>query len=674
MSTYQRPAIDAALAQNISNTIRFLSADGVQAAKSGHPGMPMGCADIAAVLLTRFMRWDPKDLSWFNRDRFALSAGHGSMLLYSMLYLGGILPLEELKNFRQLGSKTPGHPEYGDVPGVDVTTGPLASGFATGVGLTLAEAMLAERYHEGDHTPVDHYTYVIMGDGCQMEGLSNEAASFAGHMQLGKLIAFYDDNEISIEGSTNLAFTENVNQRYDALGWHVQDIDGHNHDAIAAAIVAAQADPRPSMIVCHTTIGQGAPNKAGTASSHGEPLGEEEIIAAKAKIGWSSETFHVPADVLAYRDEILPAAFAQERAAWDERYVAYQAACPAKASELARIIEGKLPENWEDATPDFAPGDSVATRSSGGAVMNAFGKAIPELVGGSADLAPSTKTEIKEEPWPNFAGPGHYANRNLHFGVREHAMGFVVNGLALHGFVPFGATFMVFHDYMRSAVRLSALQGLGCIWVYTHDSFYVGEDGPTHQPIEHLAAMRSIPRLHVMRPGDANEAAYAWRHAIARRNGPTAMAMTRQNLPTLDRAELGCACQTLRGGYVLRDADNAEMILVATGSELSLAMEAADALTAKGRAVRVVSMPCLDLFQEQPAEYQASVLPKSIANRVVIEAGIRMGWEGIMYSAGGKGLFLGREDFGSSGPMKVLAEKYGFTPNAVVENIEKAGL
>ena len=670
-NTYIGPALDPALAQKLAQTLRFLSADSVQAAKSGHPGMPMGCADIAAVLLSRFLRWDPKDPMWFNRDRFALSAGHGSTLLYSMLHLAGILPLEQLKLFRQYGSETPGHPEYGDVPGVDVTTGPLASGFATAVGLALAEGMLAGRYNgEGaGQDVVDHFTYVIMGDGCNMEGLSNEAASLAGHLKLGKLIAIYDDNEISIEGDTALAFTENVNARYEALQWHVQDIDGHDHEAIAAAILAAQQDPRPSLIVAHTIIGKGAPNKAGTAATHGEPLGEEELLAAKQAAGWPTEPFTIPHEACEI-SAALQERWDAERQAWDAKYVAYAEACPEKAAELTRIVEGRLPEDWEDATPEFAPGESIATRSSGGKVMNAFGAVIPELVGGSADLAPSTKTIIKEGLWPGFVAPGDFVGRNIHFGVREHAMGFIVNGLALHGLVPFGATFMVFHDYMRPAVRLSAIQRLGCIWVYTHDSFYVGEDGPTHQPIEHLAAIRSIPRVHLMRPADANEAAYAWCYAIARRDAPTALALTRQNLPTIDRTEMTCACQTLRGGYVLSDDDGADLVLIATGSEVQLALDVAKALRDSGRKVRVVSIPCLDLFNEQDEAYRASVIPAG-TKRVVMEAGIRMGWEGIL---GENGLFIGREDFGASGPMKVLAEKFGFTAPSVLEHIAAKGL
>ncbi len=670
MTTFPTDLPDPKLADQIANTLRFLSADGVQKANSGHPGMPMGCADIATVLLTRILRIDPDDAWWFNRDRFCLSAGHGSMLLYSMLHLAGFVPLDELKQFRQFGSKTPGHPEAGEVPGVDVTAGPLAAGFAMGVGLALAERMLAGRYSRPGHKPVDHFTYALMGDGCMMEGLSNEAASLAAHLKLGKFIALYDDNEISIEGSTDLAFTENVNKRFEALGWGVQDIDGHDHEAIYQALRDAQADEdRPSLIVCHTTIGKGAPTKAGTASSHGEPLGEDEILAGKRAIGWEEEPFHVPREVHGY--------FEQRKAQWragrkdyDDAFARYRDAHAEVADELVRIMSGDLPEGWENATPAFPPGEAIATRASGGKVMNAFGKVIPELVGGSADLAPSTKTVITEDPWGEFVEPGQYTGRNLHFGVREHAMGNIVNGLALHGLVPFGATFMVFHDYMRPAVRLSAIQGCRCIWVYTHDSFYVGEDGPTHQPVEHLAALRSIPNLHVVRPCDANEVAFAWQHAIARDFAPTAVALTRQKLPTLDRDQLAPAEGTLLGGYVLASDPDPQLLLIATGSEVHLALDVADALRKNGRAVRVISLPCMELFAEQPEEYQEEVIPPAIPRRVVLEAGVRLGWEGIL---GREGLFVGRDEFGLSGPKEKLAEAFGFSVDGVLEQISKAG-
>ncbi len=666
MATHIGKAIDPELSQKIATTIRFLAADGVQKAKSGHPGMPMGCADIATVLLTRVLRIDPSDTNWFNRDRFVLSAGHGSMLIYSMLHLAGVLSMDDLKQFRQYGSKTPGHPEVHDVPGVDVTGGPLAAGFATSAGLALAERMLAQRYSDD---VIDHFTYVIMGDGCHMEGLSQEAASFAGHLKLGKIIAFYDDNEISIEGSTNIAFTENVNKRYEALGWHVQDIDGHNHDAIAAAVEEAQNDPRPSLIVCHTVIGRGAPKKQGTASSHGEPLGEEEILAAKKAIGWSEETFYVPCEVYDYF-KTRRAEWAAIRKEWDAKLAGLEKSEPKAAAEIKRIIAGEMPANWEKARPTF-PADpkGMASRASSGKVLNAFAAVIDELVGGSADLAPSNKSEMTAGKWNGYVSAGEYFNRNIHFGVREHAMGNIVNGLALHGLIPFGATFLVFHDYMRAAVRLSSIMHCRSIWLYTHDSFYVGEDGPTHQPVEQLASLRAIPRLHLMRPADANEVAYAWQHALSRKDAPTAFAMTRQDLPTLDREKYACACGTLKGGYVLSDDENAEIMFIATGSEVSLALSVAEELRTQGRKVRIVSMPCLDLFREQPADYQAAVIPASITRRVVLEAGIRQGWEGYL---GSDGIFVGKEDFGTSGPYKVLAEKFGFTKEAVLAKIKAA--
>ena len=664
-------ASDRELMDKIANTIRFLSADGVQAAKSGHPGMPMGCADIATVLWTQFLRIDPSDPAWMNRDRFVLSAGHGSMLLYTMLHFCGYLPLDELKRFRQVDSRTPGHPEYGDVPGVDVTGGPLAAGFATAVGLAIAERMLAERFNTDTHTVVDHYIYVLMGDGCHMEGLSQEAASLAGHLALGKLIAIYDDNEISIAGSTDITFTENVNARYEALGWHVQDIDGHDHAAIAAAVTAAQEhDDRPSIIVAHTTIGKGAPTRAGTAKSHGEPLGEEEIAAGKAAVNWPAEPFHVPAEVAAVfasrREEC-----GRLRAAWDTALAAYKADHGDKAGELLRLQAKRLADGWEKARPTFGPEETLATRVSGSKVMNTFAEAIEEIVGGSADLEPSTKTRITGGPGGEFISPGSFAGRNIRFGVREHAMGHICNGLALSGLTPFCATFLVFHDYMRPAVRLAALMRQGTIFVYTHDSIFVGEDGPTHQPIEQIASIRAIPRVHVMRPCDANEAAYAWQHALQRRDAPTCLTLTRQNLPTLDRERFAPADGTLRGGYVLDDQDGADVLLTASGSEVHLGLAVADRLRQDGRKVRVVSMPSLKLFREQDRPYQQEVLPSAIAKRVVLEAGVVQGWEGVL---GNEGVFIGMDDFGMSAPAAVLAEKFGFNVDSVMQRIAQAGL
>ncbi len=672
MSSQVPAGPDPKLAQQIANTIRFLSADGVEKAGSGHPGLPMGCADIATVLFTRFMTIDPDDPSWIDRDRFILSAGHGSMLLYTLLYFAGYLTLEDLQNFRQTDSRTPGHPEHGDVPGVDMTAGPLAAGFAAGVGMTLAEAMMRDMYATPKYEVVDHHTYVLMSDGCNMEGLSNEAASLAGHLKLGRLIAIYDDNEISIEGSTDLAFTENVNARYEALGWHVQDIDGHDHEAIAAAIQAAKQErTRPSLIVAHTTIGKGAPEKAGTAESHGAPLGEAELRAAKEAMGWPTEMFHVPAEVTAYW-ESKKTEWRGARKEWDALFAKFEKDHKALAKEMTRVVKGELPKQWKHALPTYEAGKEIATRNAGGEIMNAFGEIIPELVGGSADLEPSTKTHIKTGEYADFIAPNMFLGRNIHFGVREHAMGQIVNGLALHGgFIPFGSTFMVFHDYMRAAVRMSAIMRQHCVWVYTHDSIFVGEDGPTHQPVEHLAALRCIPRLHVVRPCDANETAWAWQYALDRSDAPTALALTRQKVPVLDRTEMAEPKGLLKGGYILQDAleGQAEILLCASGSEVHVAVEVANILREAGRTVRIVSMPCLDLFKEQSEGYRRKLFPKRFKKRAIIEAGVVQGWEGIL---GDSGVFIGLDDFGRSGPYKELAIKYGFTADAILDRLAEA--
>ncbi len=667
------PAVAPELAQKISNTLRFLSADAVQQANSGHPGLPMGCADIATVLLTRFLRIDPNDPGWIDRDRFVLSAGHGSALLYSMLFLAGYLTLDDLRGFRQLDSKTPGHPEYGETPGVDMTAGPLAAGFATGVGMSLAESMLAETYNSPKYEIINHFTYVLMGDGCNMEGLSNEAASLAGHLKLGRLIAIYDDNEISIEGSTDLAFTEDVNARYEALGWHVIDVpDGHDHESIAAAIMEAQKElTRPSLIVCHTKIGKGCPNKEGSAKTHGEPLGEEELLAAKQAASWPEEKFSAPVEVMEYFEK-RKAEWRNARKQWDELFAAYESHHKSLAKEFTRVLTKEPPKMWKQSLPIYAPGTQIATRNAGGEVMNALGEVYPEFVGGSADLAPSTKTEVKTGQYPEFVSPGNFLGRNLHFGVREHAMGHITNGLALHGgFIPFCATFMVFHDYMRPSLRMAALMRQQVIHVYTHDSIFVGEDGPTHQPVEHLAAIRSIPRVYLFRPCDANETAFAWQYAMSRKDGPTALALSRQKLPILDRDQFGSAEGVLKGGYVLarEDEGREEILIIATGSEVHLAIELLEMLREAGRKVRLVSMPCLDLFKSQPANARNLVIPKYIKKRVVIEAGIIQGWEGLL---GDKGVFVGLDDFGTSGPYKALAEKYGFTADAVLDKLAEA--
>ncbi|MDR3212151.1 MAG: transketolase [Planctomycetota bacterium] len=661
------------LAAKIANTIRFLSADAVQKANSGHPGAPMGMAEIATVLLTRFLRIDPKDEKWSNRDRFVLSSGHACMLLYSMLYFQGYLTLEDLTNFRQLGSRTPGHPEYGEVPGVEATTGPLGAGFSMAVGMSIGERMLAETYNTPKFDVVDHFTYVLMGDGCHMEGITNEAASLAGHLRLGRLIVLYDDNHITIEGDTSLAFTENVGQRYEALNWHVQHIDGHDCQAIAQAIEAAQSETtRPSLIVARTIIGKGAPTKAGSHHVHGAPIGDAEIAAGKAAIGFPNQPFYVPPEVAEYF-EVRRGELHALRQDWNQLFGEYEKKHRSSARELIRVLSGELPKQWKKAVPEFPSDKALASRSSGGQIMNKLGTVLPELVGGSADLAPSNNTEIKTGASPDFIGPGSFLGRNIHFGVREHAMGGVLNGLALHGgFIPYGGTFMVFHDYMRGAVRLSSLMRLRTIFVYTHDSFYVGEDGPTHEPVEHLAALRALPRLHVWRPADANEAIYAWQAAIERRDGPSVLALTRQNLPTLDRNAFAPARESLKGMYILWSTlgKPLDVLIVATGSEVHLGLAVAKALAEEGRGVRVVSAPCLEAFALQPEGYRKKVLPRRPRKRLVLEAGIIQGWEGIM---GETGLFVGMDDFGISGPANQVAAKLGFTPEAVLTKIREAG-
>jgi len=601
------------------NAIRFLSADGVQKANSGHPGLPMGAAAMAFTLWTRHLHHNPQNPNWVNRDRFILSGGHGSMLLYSLLYLTGYdLPLDELKQFRQWGSLTPGHPEYGLTPGVEVTTGPLGQGFANGVGMAIAEAHLAARFNQPGHKIIDHYTYAIVTDGDLMEGVSSEAASWAGHLKLGKLIYLYDDNHISIDGSTDLAFTEDRAARFEAYGWHVQKIaDGNDVEAVDIAIQNAKADPRPSIIMCRTQIGFGAPNKQGTSSAHGEPLGDVELEAAKENLGWPKEPrFYVPGDVLVDFRKAVDRGVAQE-SAWNEEFAVYKAAYPDLASELARRLASQLPANWEAAIPVF-PADSkgLATRAASGKTLNAFAKVIPELIGGSADLAPSNKTWLDGELDFQADTP---EGRNFHFGVREHAMGAAVNGMAVHGgVIPYGATFLVFSDYMRPAIRLSALSHIGSIWVFTHDSIGVGEDGPTHQPVEHVTALRLIPNLVTLRPGDANETAQAWKIAIARREGPTALALSRQGVPTLDRRKFASAEGVQKGAYILADlGDKApEVILMASGTELGLIVPAGEQLAAEGLGVRLVSVPSWELFQAQGQKYIREVLPLEIPARI----------------------------------------------------------
>jgi transketolase len=649
------------------NTIRMLSADGVEKARSGHPGMPMGAAPMAYVLWTRFLRHNPRNPRWPDRDRFVLSAGHGSMLLYSLLHLTGYdLSLDDLKAFRQWESRTPGHPEYPLTPGVEITTGPLGQGFASGAGMAITERFLAARFNRPGYPMVDHFTYGIVSDGDLMEGVSHEAASLAGHLGLGKLIYLYDDNHISIEGSTDLVFTEARDLRFKAYGWHVERVDdGNDLAAIEAAIVRAQAETgRPSLIAVRTRIGYGSPNKAGKASAHGEPLGPEELRLTKEHLGWPAEPpFLVPADV---RDRFRSAVTegVEKEALWTERFRSYAEAFPALAKEWDHWVNGILLEGWDGGIPLFtADPKGMATRVASGKVLNAIARHLPNLFGGSADLAPSNKTEIAGEP--DFQA-GAYAGRNLRFGVREHGMGAILNGMALHaGVIPYGGTFLIFSDYMRPAIRLAALMGLKVIYVFTHDSIGLGEDGPTHQPVEQLAALRAIPGLTVIRPCDANETAEAWKAAL-RLAGPVALALTRQDVPVLDRSLCAGADHLIRGAYILREAPagTPELILIATGSEVHIALKAAEALDDKGIKVRVVSMPSWELFEREDEAYRRQVLPPDIKARIAIEAGVTQGWRRYV---GDSGRVIGLNRFGASAPSGVLYEKFGLTPERLVE-------
>ncbi|MGD8961797.1 MAG: transketolase [Desulfobacterales bacterium] len=651
------------------NTIRMLSADGVQKANSGHPGMPMGAAAMAYVLWTRFLRHNPKDPKWPNRDRFVLSAGHGSMLIYSLLHLSGYdLPLDELKNFRQWGSKTPGHPEYGVTPGVETTTGPLGQGFANGVGMALAERYLAARFNKPGHQIIDHFTYGIVSDGDLMEGISHEAASLAGHLGLGKLIYFYDDNHISIEGDTDITFTENRIGRFESYDWHVQYVpDGNDLAALEQAIIEAQNESgRPSLIAVRTHIGYGSPNKQDTASAHGEPLGLEELQRTKENLGWPQQpSFLIPDDALTHFRRAIEVGQKLENR-WKNAFETYQTEFKEDAAELRRWLAGQLPDGWEKVLPIFDPDKKgMATRGASGRVLNAVAPTVTNLVGGSADLAPSTKTLIDNET--DFQAE-IYSGRNLRFGVREHGMGGILNGMALHGgLIPYGATFLIFSDYMRPAMRLAALTEQQVIYVFTHDSIGLGEDGPTHQPIEQLAALRAMPNLMLIRPCDANETAQAWQAAIQHRDGPVALALTRQNLPTLDRnSQYTSAAGLHRGGYVLSEAANGkpEVILIASGSEVHIALTAAEMIDAKGYATRVVSMPSWELFEAQPADYRQQVLPPAVKAKIAVEAGSPQGWHRYV---GDAGRVVGLDHFGASAPAQTLFEKFRLTSDQVVE-------
>ena len=647
------------------NSIRFLAIDAVEKAKSGHPGLPMGAAPMAYVLWDKFLRFNPKNPQWFNRDRFVLSAGHGCMLQYALLYLTGYdsVTLEDIKQFRQWGARTPGHPENFETPGVEVTTGPLGQGIANAVGLAMAEAHLAARFNQPGATVVDHYTYAILGDGCNMEGVSGEACSLAGHLGLGKLIALYDDNHISIDGSTDISFTEDVAKRFEAYGWHVQHVENGNTDleAIANAIAAAKAvTDRPSMIKVTTTIGYGSPNRQNTAGIHGAALGGDEIKATRENLGWSYGEFEIPADAFSHMREAIERG-ASLQAEWEATLATYRTHYPAEAAEFERLLSGQLPEGWADALPAYTPADkALATRKNSEVTLNALAPALPELIGGSADLTHSNLTELKIS---GSFQKGAYENRNLRFGVREHGMGAICNGIALHnsGLIPYCATFLVFADYMRAAIRLSALSQAGVIYVMTHDSIGLGEDGPTHQPVETIASLRAIPNLIVIRPADGTETSGAYKVAVEHRKTPTLMAFSRQNLPNLPGSSIeGVA----KGAYTVDDCDGTpDLILIGTGSEVSLCVKAAEELRKAGTKVRVVSMPSWELFDAQDSAYRESVLPKAVTKRLAVEAGITMGW---CRYVGGEGDVIGVDRFGASAPGDLVMEKFGFTVENVV--------
>ncbi|MCL6332759.1 transketolase [Pectobacterium carotovorum subsp. carotovorum] len=656
--------------KELANAIRALSMDGVQKAKSGHPGAPMGMADIAEVLWRDYLNHNPANPNWANRDRFVLSNGHASMLIYSLLHLSGYdLPIEELKNFRQLHSKTPGHPEYGYTAGVETTTGPLGQGVANAVGMAIAERTLAAQFNRPGHEIVNHHTYTFLGDGCMMEGISHEVCSLAGTMKLGKLTAFYDDNGISIDGHVEGWFTDDTAARFEAYGWHVvRGVDGHDADAIKRAIGEAQlVTDKPSLLMCKTVIGFGSPNKAGTHDSHGAPLGDAEVAASREQLGWTHAPFDIPADIYAAWDA-KPAGQRKE-AAWDEAFAAYASAYPELAAEFTRRTGGELPTNWQADAQKFiddlqANPAKIASRKASQNALEAYGKLLPEFLGGSADLAPSNLTIWSGSVSLDKDHAGNY----IHYGVREFGMTAIANGIALHGgFVPYTATFLMFVEYARNAVRMAALMKIRSIYVYTHDSIGLGEDGPTHQPVEQLASLRVTPNMSNWRPADQVETAVAWKYAIERQDGPTSLILSRQNLAQQPRTAEQLA-NVAKGGYVLKDSDGQpELILIATGSEVELAVGAYDKLTAAGRKVRVVSMPSTDTFDKQDAAYREAVLPKAVAARVAIEAGIADYW---FKYVGLNGAIVGMTSFGESAPAELLFEAFGFTVDNVVEKAQ----
>jgi transketolase len=668
------PVPESGLQEQAINTIRTLSIDAVQKANSGHPGLPMGAAAMAFALWTQHLRFNPRNPGWSNRDRFVLSAGHGSMLLYALLHLTGYdLSLDDIKAFRQWGSKTPGHPEYGMTPGVETTTGPLGQGAGNSVGLALAEAFLAATFNRDGFPIVDHFTYALVSDGDLMEGVASEAASLAGTWGLGKLIWLYDSNAITLDGSTDMTFGEDVAARFRAYGWQVLDVaDGNDVAAVTRAIAEARAETgKPTLIVVKTVIGYGSPHKGGTSEAHGSPLGVDEIKLVKEFYGWPDEQFYVPGAVRDYFDGAKTAG-AQAEADWQELFDRYAAVHPDLAAGFEAALRGDLPQGWDSDLPVFGAEKKQATRSAGGTVLNAIAQHIPTMIGGDADLAGSTKTLLKGA---QNTGPANAAQRNIRFGVREHAMGAIVNGLALHGGIikPYSATFLTFSDYMRPSVRLGALMEIGPVYIFTHDSVALGEDGPTHQPVEHVMSLRLIPHLHVFRPADANETAGAWK-AIMTLKMPAALALTRQDLPVLTGDGIGGVAAihagVAHGGYILRDTDGTpDVILIGTGSEVQFALEAAETLKGQGIKARVVSLPCWELFEAQDAAYRDSVLPPAVAARVSIEAGVTTGWQKWV---GSQGVAIGIDHFGASAPYEKLYEEFGFTAAHVVKAAKQA--
>ncbi|MDP3149024.1 MAG: transketolase [Ignavibacteria bacterium] len=645
------------------NTLRILAVEAIQKANTGHPGMPMGCAPIAYSLYTKYMKYNPQNPLWLNRDRFILSAGHGSMLLYGILHLSGYdISLDDIKNFRQWESKTPGHPEFNQKLGIETTTGPLGQGFANAVGMAIAKAYLASMFNKDDIKILDHFIYGICSDGELMEGISHEAASLAGHLKLGKLIFFYDDNGISIDGKTSLAFSENIEQRFDAYGWHTEHIsDVNDLSQIETALLNAQVDERPSLIITKTHIGFGSPNKQDTSSVHGSPLGDEEIKLTKKNLGWEyEESFFVPEEVKNLFEE-KKKKHQQDETEWNKLFAEYKEKYPQEAKLFLEVMSGNFGDEWISKIPTFADdGKKLATRQASGKTINAIASSLPTFIGGSADLAPSNNTYING--FPAFSADNK-SGRNFHFGIREHAMASIMNGMAMYGgVIPFGGTFLVFSDYLRPAIRLAALSKIKVIYVFTHDTIGLGEDGPTHQPVEHLASLRAIPGFVVLRPADANETASAWKFAIQHKGGPVALLLTRQGLQVLDQTKYPSSENLFKGAYILKDADKPEIILMASGSEVEIILKAAEKLESEGKKVRVVSFPSWELFELQSEEYKNSVLPKEVKARIAVEAGVAQGWN--KYTGDG-GKIISIETYGASAPYEILYEKYGIT----VENI-----